>query len=69
MGMTAPRPNWMPSRESLLALAHNEALYADCGHTYAGEEMEEMVREVGIKAQIEALEEVVERVEPKEKAA
>lgn len=51
------RPEWMPSRESLLSLAHNETLYADCGHYYAGEELEEMVRCATIRAQIEVLEE------------
>lgn len=50
------RPKWMPSRESLLSLAHNETLYTDCGHDFAGEELEEMVKEVGLRAQIEVLE-------------
>lgn len=44
------RPKWMPSRESLLALAHNETLYADCGHAYAGEELEEVIREAALAA-------------------
>lgn len=52
------RPKWMPSRESLLSLAHNETLYADCGHDYAGEELEEMVKAASIRAQIAVLEEM-----------
>lgn len=49
------RPTWMPSRESLLSLAHNETLYANCGHDYAGEELEEMVNAAGLCAQIAVL--------------
>jgi len=51
------RPKWMPSREALLSLAHNETLYANCGHDYAGEELEEMVNAAGLRAQIAVLEE------------
>ena len=54
--MSDQRPEWMPSRESLLSLAHNETLYANCGHDYAGEELEEMAKAVGLRAQIEVLE-------------
>ena len=53
------RPKWMPSRESLLSLAHNETLYHNCGHAYAGEELEEMIRCAGLRAKIEALEELL----------
>lgn len=51
------RPEWMPSRESLLSLAHNETLYEGCGHAHAGEELEEMVRSAALRAQIAVLEE------------
>ena len=60
------RPEWMPSRESLLSLAHNETLYADCGHYYAGEELEEMVRCATIRAQIAVLENVYSEDHPDE---
>ncbi len=54
------RPKWMPSREGLLSLAHNETLYKDCGHAYAGEELEEMVKDAVHRAQVAVLEEVID---------
>lgn len=53
------RPSWMPSRESLLSLAHNETLHHDCGDKYAGEELEEVIREAALRAKIEELESLV----------
>lgn len=52
------RPSWMPSRESLLALAHNETLYRNCGDSSAGDELEEVIRDAAIRAQIAVLEEI-----------
>lgn len=56
------RPEWMPSRESLLPMCHNESLYDNCKHDYAGEEVEESHHRTGLRAQIAALEEMNERL-------
>ena len=52
------RPKWMPSREGLLAMCHNESLYDNCKHDYAGEEVEESHYRTGLRAQIAVLEEL-----------
>lgn len=52
------RPSWMPSRESLLPMCHNESLYDNCKHDYAGEEVEESHYHTGLRAQIAVLEEM-----------
>jgi len=56
------RPKWMPSREGLLAMCHNESLYDSCKHDYAGEEVEESHYHTGLRAQIAVLEEMRERL-------
>lgn len=53
------RPKWMPSREGLLAMCHNESLYDNCKHDYAGEEVEESHYRTGLSAQIAVLEELL----------
>lgn len=51
------RPKWMPSRESLLSMCHNESLYDSCEYDYAGEEVEDSHYRTGLRAQIAVLEE------------
>ena len=51
------RPKWMPSRESLLSMCHNESLYDSCECDYAGEEIEDSHYRTGLRAQIAVLEE------------
>ena len=50
------RPKWMPSREGLLPMCHNESLYDNCKYDYAGDEVEESHYRTGLRAQIAALE-------------
>ena len=54
--MSDQRPEWMPSGESLLPMCHNESLYDNCKHDYAGEEIEESHYRTGLRAQIAVLE-------------
>ena len=49
------RPEWMPSRENLLPMCHNESLHDNCKHDYAGEEIEESHYRTGLSAQIAVL--------------
>lgn len=56
--MSDQRPEWMPSGESLLPMCHNESLYDNCEHDYAGEEIEESHYRTGLRAQIAVLEEI-----------
>lgn len=57
--MSDQRPEWMPSRESLLPMCHNESLYDNCKHDYAGEEVEESHYRTGLRAQLHELESLV----------
>ena len=50
------RPKWMPSREGLLPMCHNESLYDNCKYDYAGDEVEESHYRTGLRAQIAVLE-------------
>ena len=50
------RPKWMPSREGLLPMCHNESLYDSCECDYAGEEIEDSHYRTGLRAQIAVLE-------------
>ena len=52
------RPKWMPSREGLLPMCHNESLYDNCKYDYAGDEVEESHYRTGLRAQIAVLEEL-----------
>ena len=57
------KPEWMPSRDVLVAMCHNESLYSDCDYGYAGEEAEDVVRSAGIRAQIAVLEEAADALD------
>ena len=59
--MSDQLPEWMPSRESLLPMCHNESLYDNCKHDYAGEEVEESHYLTGLRAQIAVLEEMYDK--------
>lgn len=54
--MSDQRPSWMPSDESLAALAHNTALYLTCEKSDALDELKDLLLATGLRAQIEALE-------------
>jgi hypothetical protein len=43
-------------------MCHNESLYDNCEHDYAGEEIEESHYRTGLRAQIAVLEECVEEL-------
>lgn len=56
MSEPEPRPSWMPSDESLAALAHNTALYLTCEKSDALDELKDLLLATGLRAQVEALE-------------
>ena len=55
--MSEIRPEWMPPRDELLAICHNESLYQTCQFNEAGEDIEDLLLGVYIRAQIAVLEE------------